>query len=52
MIFCMETYGNRHQYVGLQVRFVEEFALHFRMLTAVAFLPPQNAVRGFAAVSI
>ena len=46
------TYGNRNQNVGLEVRLVEEFALQFRMLTVVAFLPPQDVVRGFAAVSI
>ena len=42
------------QNVGLQVRYVEqpEFALQLRMLTALAFLPPQDVVRGFVAVCI
>ena len=40
------------QNAGLQVRYVEEpeFALQLRMLTALAFLPPQDVVRGFVAV--
>ena len=37
---------------GLQVRYVEksEFVFQLRMLTALAFLSPQDAVRGFAAI--
>ena len=48
------TYGNNHLNVGLQVRYVEEpeFALQLRMLTAVAFLPAQDVVRGFINVCI
>ena len=40
------------QNAELQVRYVEEpeFALQLRMLTALAFLPPQDVVRGFVAV--
>ena len=40
------------QNIGLQVKYVEqpEFALQLRMLTALAFLPPQDVVRGFAAI--
>ena len=42
------------QNAGLQVRYVEEpeLALQLRMLTALAFLPPQDVVRGFVAVCI
>ena len=37
---------------GLQVRYVEKSELVFqlRMLTALAFLSPQDAVRGFVAI--
>ena len=42
------------QNAGLQVGYVEEteFALQLRMLTALAFLPPQGVIRGFVAVCI
>ena len=38
--------------LDLQVRDVEEpeFALQLQILTALAFLPPQDVVRGFLAV--
>ena len=40
------------QAAGLQVRYLEEpeFALQLRMLTALAFLPPQNVTAGFVSV--
>ena len=42
------------QNAGLQIRYAEEpgSALQLRMLTALAFLPPQDVVRGFVAVCI
>ena len=51
---CCSNVWKHVQNVGLQVRYVEEpgFALQLRMLTALAFLPPQDVVRGFVAVCI
>ena len=41
------------QHFGLQQRYNEdqEFALHTRMLCAVAFMPPDNAIAGFEELS-
>ena len=50
--FC--TFALTRQNVGLQVRYVErpEFSLQLQILTALAFLPLQDVVRGFVAVCI
>ena len=37
----------RIQEFGLQQRYDEEFALSLRMLSAIAFLPPNGVIQGF-----
>ena len=51
--FCSNLWKHV-QNVGLQVRYVKEpeFALQLRMLTALAFIPPQYVVRRFVAVCV
>ena len=52
---AFSTFASMHvQNVRLQVRYLEEpeFAHQLRMLTALAFLPPQDVVRGFVTVCI